>query len=875
MACVHLPIHYLCFMPAEPMQHFQWMHRDHRPKEVSWIRWIWRLFFLGVVSLMLWFIFLSFQDLPTFEDLENPNNKMASQVFAMDGSLLGRYYVENRVLVTYDQLSPNLVNALIATEDVRYHRHAGIDFKALGRVALKTVFLGQSSSGGGSTITQQLAKLLYSNRDFSGMGKIRRVLALVTTKMKEWITAVKLERSYTKEEILAMYLNHFNFVNGAYGIKAASEIYFGRGQDSLRIEEAATLVGMLQNPSLYNPVRRPELTLRRRNVVLGQMARQDFLSRAELDSLQAIPIDMSRFRKFSHDEGLAPYARMELRKEVMAILERPECRKSNGEVYDIWRDGLRIYSTIDTAVQMELEAAVRMHMPALQKKFWRVWKGMDPWKRRDPESTDIEMDMRMQTLQDQIGQMDRYVDIRARLFEPFVEEHGLKIGKLLLRDVDMSRMLHEKSKPGYLDELQELRLISAGMARDYRSIMKGQHWEALQEKWSAFQAETDRMLREKVKMVVFDYDSPRFEKDTLMSPLDSLKYHRMILQTGVVAIDPSNGQIRGWVGGVDYRFFQYDHVTSDRQVGSTFKPFVYATAVALQSISPCTKLLDNPQTIVPGEANFHLEKEWTPRNFDTYTGESLTLFDGLRKSKNTFSVYLMKQLGDTEPVRGLINNMGIDSSARTPNGRLRVPASPSICLGSADLSALEMTGAYATFANDGVYNKPVLVTRIEDAHGRVIYQDVPLERRALSSEANYVMVEMLKYATRGAGGFSGVKSEFGGKTGTTNFYADGWFIGITPNLVIGTWVGGEDRWIRFISPSDGQGSVLARPIFSEALKRLEQNNHPTFDPTRRFKAPAKVDIELDCAKYQSGSGEEIPGDAPDYFEDIFEEPMIE
>ncbi len=870
-----LSFHYLCGKSSKTMSGIHWMHRQHPPRQEHWMRWVWKAFFASIVLMMVWMVFLSFQDLPSFDDLENPNNKLASQVFAIDGALLGRYYVENRVPVTYDQLSPHLVNALIATEDIRFNSHSGIDFRALARVAFKTVFLGQSSSGGGSTITQQLAKLLYSNRDFSGMGKIEKTITLVVTKMKEWITAVKLERSYTKKEILAMYLNHFNFINGAYGIKAASEIYFGQSQDSLSVTEAATLVGMLQNPSLYNPARRAELTRKRRNVVINQMVRHDFLTRDEATVLKESPMDMARFKKFSHDEGLAPYARMELRKEVMRILDRPECRKSNGEKYDIWRDGLKIYSTIDTSVQLQLEASVAAHMPALQKKFWRVWRGMDPWTRRDPGTVDADIDLRQQTLADQIGQMDRYIGIRASLFEPFIEENGIKIGRLLLRDVDMTRMLREKKNPGYLKELQELKLISGEMVKDYTRIMKGPLWKELQKKWDNFQTATDNMLNAKVPMVVFDYGSPRFERDTLMSPLDSLKYHRMILQTGVVAIDPSNGQVRGWVGGVDYRFFQYDHVTSDRQVGSTFKPFVYATAVALQSISPCTRLLDNPQTIVPGEANFHLEKEWTPRNFDTYTGESLTLFDGLRKSKNTFSVYLMKQLGDTEPVRGLINNMGIDSSARTPTGRLRVPASPSICLGSADLSVLEMTGAYATFANDGVYNKPVLVNRIEDAHGRVIYQDVPLERRALSSEANHVMVEMLRYATRGAGGFSGVKSDFGGKTGTTNFYADGWFIGITPSLVIGTWVGGEDRWIRFFSPNDGQGSVLARPIFSEALKRLETYGSASFDPDRRFKSPGKISIELDCGKYQSATGDEIPGDSPDLYEDIFEEPVFE
>jgi penicillin-binding protein 1A len=846
------------------------MHRDSRPAEERVIQWLWRLFFIGLAAVGVWFVFLSFQDLPTFDDLENPSNKQASQVFAQDGATIGRYYIENRVPVRFEQLSPHLVDALIATEDIRFYRHSGIDFRALARVGFKTLVLGRSGSGGGSTITQQLAKLLYSDRDFSGMGKLRRTLALVTIKMKEWITAVKLERSYTKEEIIAMYLNHFNFINGAYGIKAASEIYFGTTQDSLAAEEAATLIGMLQNPSLHNPLRRPELTRKRRNVVLAQMVRYGRLPKSNLDSLQALPLDITRFSRFSHDEGLAPYFRMELRKEITRILDRPECRKPNGEKYDIYRDGLRIYTAIDTAIQRELEASVAQHMPALQQKFWRTWKNRDPWTHRDKDITDDDLELRRQVLQEQIRAMDRHQAIRANVLEPFIDENEIKIGRLMLRDLDIERMLREEKKAGYLKELQDRKIITGAMAGDYQSIMKGTLWVSLKKVWEAYQKEVEQMLRTPVPMVVFDYTASGFQKDTLMSPYDSLKYHRMMLQTGVIAIDPANGQVRGWVGGVDYRFFQYDHVTSARQVGSTFKPFVYATAVALQSISPCMMLYDQPQTIIPGEGNFNLIKEWTPRNFDEYTGDRMTLFEGLRKSKNTFSVYLMKQLGDTEPVRGLINNMGIDSSARLSNGSLRVPRQPSIALGSADLSVLEMTGAYATFANDGVYNKPVMVTRIEDAYGRVIFEELPLERRALSPEANYVMVEMLRNASRGAAGFGGVKSDFGGKTGTTNFYADGWYIGITPSLVIGVWVGGEDRWIRFTNPSDGQGSVLARPIFSEALRRLEQNPFANYRTADRFRTPAVINIQLDCRQYQQSGGEEVPYDHQDMFEDIFD-----
>lgn len=830
---------------------------------------MWLVLFLGILGTMFWFIILSRQDLPGFDQLENPSNKQASQVFDYSGATIGRYFVENRVPVMYDSLSPHLIAALVATEDTRFEHHSGIDFKALVRVLFKTVVLGQSSSGGGSTITQQLAKLLYSDRNFSNMGKFRKTLAIANIKFKEWITAVRLERSYTKEEILTMYLNHFNFINGAYGIRAASEVYFGKSQGELKLEEAATLVGMLKNPSLFNPFRRPEITLQRRNVVLGQMRKYGNLKREALDSLVQLPLGVRPSGKFSHDEGLAPYFRMELRKEVLRILDLPECRKPDGTRYDPFRDGLKIYTTIDTAVQVELEAAVMAHMPGLQSKFWRTWKNMDPWTYRSGElTTDLDLEMRQQVLDEQIRMMDRTQAVRATELEPFIDEHNLKVGNLMLRDIDIRRMLREDTAKTYLKDLYTRKIISQTMVDDYRDIMKGLHWDGLKKTWKSYLVALKKMLDTPVPMVVFDYNSAGFQKDTLMSPLDSIRYHRMILQTGVVAIEPQTGYVRGWVGGVDYRFFQYDHVTSARQVGSTFKPFVYATAVALQSISPCLRLTDLAQTIIPGEGNFRLEKPWTPKNFDEYTGEEMTLFDGLRKSKNTFSVYLMKQLGDTEPVRGLIHMMGIDSSMRMANGQLRIPKQPSICLGSADLSVLEMTGAYATFANDGVYNKPRVITRIEDANGKLIYQELPLERRALGSEANHVMVEMLRYAARGSAGFAGVKTDFGGKTGTTNLHADGWYIGITPKLVIGVWVGGEDRWIRFTNPSDGQGSVLARPIFSEALKRLESK--PMWEEAKqaRFKQPPNISIVLDCAQYRRADGEEVPYD-DDIYEDIF------
>lgn len=851
------------------MSRLQWLKEDDHPRARRFNRWSWRIFFAGILGVCVWFIYLSYQDLPTFEDLENPTNKHASQVFDRNGGTIGRYYVENRVPVAFDELSPNLVQALIAIEDIRYYRHSGIDFRALGRVIFKTVFLGQSGSGGGSTITQQLAKLLYSNRDFQGMGKVRKTLALITIKMKEWITAVKLERSYTKEEILSMYLNHFDFINGAHGIRAASEIYFSKSPSELNVEEAAMLVGMLQNPNMFNPLRRPELTRKRRDVVIGQMGRNRFITKQEQDSLTALPLDMTRFKRFSHDEGLAPYFRMELRKEIQRLLDLPECRKPNGERYDIFRDGLRIYTTLDTLLQSELEASVSRHMPGLQKKFWNVWRGRDPWTYRDRDITDADLSARKNALMRQVREMDRYQILRADLLEPFIAEHDISVGRFSLRDHDITRMLEEETSPGSLQNLLNARLITADMLADYRRIMKAGYWPELKSTWADFQKAVEEMLKTPYKMVIFDYHAPNFSKDTIMTPMDSLRYHRMILQTGAIAIDPTNGHILAWVGGVNYRFFQFDHVTSSRQVGSTFKPFVYATAVALQSISPCMKLQDNPQTIIPGEGNFGLIQEWTPKNFDEYTGASMTLFEGLRKSKNTFSVYLMKQLGDTEPVRGLIHNMGIDSSARLPNGQYRVPRQPSIALGAADLTVLEMTGAYGTFANDGVYNKPVMVTRIEDAYGRLIFQEVPLERRALSAESNFVMVEMLRQASRGAGGFGGIVSDFAGKTGTTNLHSDGWYIGVTPNLVVGVWVGGEDRWIRFTNPADGQGSVMARPIFSDFLRNVENNPLAPFDKSLKFRRPSAIRIQLDCAQYQQSYGEEVPFDDSDLYEDIF------
>ncbi|MCB0560124.1 MAG: penicillin-binding protein [Lewinellaceae bacterium] len=809
-------------------------------------RWMWYISMGGLGATLLAFLVLSFTNLPSVKQLENPKSEEASQIFAANGEVIGRYYTENRVPVSYSELSPNLVNALIATEDERYREHSGIDFTALGRVAIKTVLMGQKSSGGASTITQQLAKLLFTGQAATNIPE------RVIQKLKEWIIAVRLERRYTKEEIISMYLNKFNFINGAYGIKAASEIYFGKSQDSLSISEAAILVGMLKNPSLFNPLRRPDTVLQRRMVVLHQMQNNGMISQEQYDTLRQLPLGIN-FTRQTHVDGIAPYFRMELAKEIKKILDRKEYRKSDGSMYDIYRDGLRIYTTIDPAMQRLAEEVMVEHMAKVQNSFWKTWKVVkkDPWEYTSGSDNEVPVPIRKEALQDLVRRSDRYQGLRAKYLTDILDQIGQEAEGIIFHDDDreVERIVEDEEKGGVISKLVERRLITSKLAASYRQVQRSRHFDALKSKWHALQAEAEKVFNTKVEMRVFTYDTPSMEKDTAMTPLDSVKYLRMILQTGILAVDPVTGYVKVWVGGVNFKYFQYDHNQTSRQVGSTFKPFVYATAIAQQGFSPCYQVYDLPQTIAPGDGNFFLAKEWTPRNADgIYTGQLLTLKDGLRKSKNTVSVHLMKQLGDTEPVRGLVDQMGIDSSLRYPNGRYRVPKSPSICLGSTDLTNMEMTGAYTTFANNGIYNKPIYLLRIEDKNGRILYEEFPQEKVAINANANYVMVEMLKYAATGLGG---LKSEVGGKTGTTNDYVDGWFMGITPTLVVGTWVGGEDRWIRFRSLTYGQGAYMAKPFFREFLRKLEASEEYGYDAAARFhRPPGDIGIEMDCNEYR-------------------------
>ncbi len=829
--------------------------------------WIWYGAFGLVVGAILFFVILSFQGLPDFKQLENPDFELASQVIDIKSREIGRYYTQNRLPVAYDDLNPYLIDAVLATEDERFFSHSGVDFQALSRVAIGVITFN-TSKGGGSTLTQQLAKLLFDRPDFTEMGKMQKAWTLVMTKFKEWITAVKIERQYTKQEILSMYLNKFNFIYGAYGVSAASEIYFGKNQNELKIEEAATLIGMLKNPALFNPVRRPDTVMQRRMIVLNQMRRQNYISRDQYDSLKVLPLDISNFSKQSHVTGPAPYFRAELANWLKELFNQKEYRKPNGEKYNIYKDGLKVYTTIDLDMQNMAEEEMWKHMAKVQEKYNKVWAKKDPWTF---EADDVQKKIRKESLMHMVRSTGRYQAMRdARIglmLQKLNERHDL-----LLSDWDIDNVIQEDEKVGRIARLVKGKNITTSKGKIYKEMLADPIWPDFADAYKTFQKDIMAEMKKPVDMMVFEYNAAG-EKKANMSPLDSIKYHRRFMQVGSLAIDPKTGQVKAWVGGINNKYFQYDHTGASRQVGSTFKPFVYATAITLQGISPCFPVRDQPYTIAPGDGNFGVLEPWTPKNADgKYTGRSFTLFEALKDSRNTVSVFLMQQLGNVNVVRGLIHNMGIDSSLRRPDGEFRVPNQPSIALGAADLSVMEMTGAYSTFANNGVFVRPYFVTSIEDANGKVIYQAIKEEQVALPPKANAVMVDMLKYA--GSYAFPDFKSEIGGKTGTTNDYVDGWYMGITPSLVVGTWVGGEDPWIRFNTLADGQGAAMARPFFKAFLARLENSTSTDYDPNAKFEIPfGGLDIETDCAKYRSMQyGPALDHYSPD---EHFEEEFIE
>ena len=693
-------------------------------------------------------------DLPDFHELENPETNLATEIMSADNKILGKYFYENRTHVEYSDLSPDLINALIATEDERFFNHSGIDFIALIRV-VKGIITNNTSLGGGSTITQQLAKMFFSKKPSSRIDRVKQ-------KFKEWIIAVRIERQYSKEEIIAMYLNRFDFLNLAVGIKSASKIYFNKFPIDLTIQESATLVGMAKNPSLYNPLRRLEKTEKRRNVVLNQMVKNNYLSKDIRDSLIMLPLVLN-YKKADHNEGQATYFREQLRAFMTNWSKKREAK--TGEKYNIYKDGLKIYTTIDSKMQKYAEISVEEHIKKLQNEFYLHWDGFE----NAPYDTSW-----------RAGQIDTLI---------------------LLPAIKRSERYRKLKMPSF-DEDKVLEIFNTP-----------------------------------VPMSIFSWSG---RVDTVLSPLDSIKYYNYFLHSGLISIEPATGAIKAWVGGINHEQFKYDHVKEGkRQVGSTFKPFIYATAIDQFKYSPCFTV-PNVQVIFEKE-EWGLDEDYIPENANKKYGGEFTLTEGLAKSKNTVSAYLMKRVKPRKVIN-LARKMGIDSY---------LPAVPSLCLGTAEISLFEMTGAYSTFANEGMYVAPHFVSRIEDKNGIVLdrFASSPIE--ILSKEKNYIMVKLLEgVVNQGSGGRLrwkyGLTNQIGAKTGTTQNHSDGWFIGFVPNLVTGVWTGADNRSVRFRDLHLGQGAEMALPIWANYMKSLYSDNSLGVS-VKNFPFPENgVSVILDC-----------------------------
>jgi penicillin-binding protein 1A len=766
------------------------------------IKWFWILFTLPIVMVggliaLVW----AFADIPSFEELENPDSKLATQVIAEDGEILTTFHIENRSFVTFDELSQNLVNAAIATEDVRFHNHSGIDFKSLGRVAVKTLLGGDSSQGGGSTITQQLAKTLYPREDVSSRIPGVSILKMVWIKLKEWVTAVKLERSYTKDEIMNMYMNAIFFGSNAYGIKAASQTFFAKAPSELTVEEAATLVGMVNKPTRYNPALNPDKSLVRRNFVISQMEKAGFISKEMCDSIQQIPITLS-YQIQDHNAGLGPYFRDMLRRTMNAKEPKRSSyaqyedyvvdslqwadnafygwlnknTKADGSKYNLDKDGLRIYTTINYKMQKYAEEAVAEHLGKdLQKSFWRDLR----WKKNKPFSNDID--------------------------------------------------------PKMIDQLMK----QARRWSDRYRIMKAN---------GASEAQIRKSFTEPVKMRVFSWDKQGYV-DTLMTPDDSIKYYKSHLRAAFMAIEPHTGHIKAYVGGPNYRYFKYDNVRQGkRQVGSTIKPFLYTLAMQ-EGMTPCDKVVNVPQTFLVNDTT------WTPKSTDKdeWIGQTVTLKWGLTKSSNNISAYLMKQYGP-HAMADMMRKMGVGSY---------IDETYSLCVGSADISVYEMVAAYNTFPSKGVYVTPIFVTRIEDNMGNVIGEFNNTKREAIGEHTAYLMANLMQGVVNSGTGVRlrakyGLKGEIAGKTGTTNDQSDGWFIGYTPTLTAGVWVGAEDRQVHFESLALGGGSNMALPIWGLFMQKVLKDGTLGVSENDRF-VPSGVKLELNC----DGSDADAVGSAQD------------
>ena len=812
----------------------------------SYIKIMWIALFAALFAMIAVFVLISTTQLPDTSELENPKIELATQVLDHKDRPIGRYFKYNRKNITFEELNPNIVNALVATEDERYFDHTGIDIRSTIRAF---VYLGKK--GGASTITQQLAKQFFTKRS-------RNFVLRSWQKLKELVIATEFEKRYTKGEIMAMYLNKYDFLNESDGISAAANTYFGKDQSDITVDEAAVLVGMLKNPSFYNPARKPENSLRRRSVVMNQMVKNDYLSQEEYETLNKKPIDMSNFKRTIHYDGPAPYFRAELQKWVRNLLENENITKPDGTKYNIYTDGLVIKTTLDLDMQRHAEEALKVHMSKLQDKFFTRWKDKDIWTYKADEA---QIRSRKSVLNRKVRSTERFKKLRASYLSKIVTKISAEIEDVRLLDGDIFRLFAEDKKAGHLAKLVKQGDISKKQSIVYKEILASENWSILKKQWNALQSRSKKVFAKKIPMQVFAY-TPSGEKTVSMSPRDSIKYHMMHMQLGSMAVDPKTGYVKTWVGGVNHKYFQYDHIKSNRQVGSTFKPFIYTTAIANLAMSPCYEIQDIQYTIPANDSNFGLLESWHPENSDGFSKEYLTLKEGLKKSKNSVSVKLMMEIGNTELVRSLVSEFGIDKS--------KVPNSPSICLGSADLSVWDMTGAYTVYANNGTYTTPMFVTSIEDKNGIQIYSETSVQRKALNPKYNHAMVDMLKNASA-VSALSHIKSEVGGKTGTTNDYRDGWFMGITPELIVGTWVGGEEQFMRFRSISDGAGSKMARPFFAEFMKRVEADKNIDLDTEARFVVPDET-LELDCDKHRANryvEPEELPAEEDEFEEEDF------
>ena len=768
--------------------------------------------------------------LPTFDELENPKSNLASEIYSADQKILGTYFVQNRSNVKYEDLSPFLVDALVSTEDERYYWHSGVDLIGLARAI---ILMGKK--GGGSTVTQQLAKNLFETR--SGENRLRG--GALVQKPAEWIIATRLERNYTKEEIIAMYLNTVDFINGAVGIKSASKVYFNTSPDSLKIEQAAVFVGMLKNPALFNPRRRVELTQNRRNTVFGQMLRNDKITKEEMDSLSQIPLVLD-YQTADHNEGLATYFREHLRNELSQWCATHV--KPDGSHYDLYRDGLRIYTTIDSRLQTYAEKAVSDHIKEHQAKFWKDQAKNPKAPFRGITDAEIEsimlQSMRRSTRYNK--RLDQRQDIRERYRDYFVyrkdrNEYESEIAKLY-KELDRAERMGEQDD---YDELEK-RILKLRKKSEKLQPDLDRTWDYYQEIWKPFDDSLKLEFQQPVDMTIFSWNG---EIDTTLTPMDSIRYYKHFLQTGMMSMDPRTGFVRAWVGGINYKHFKYDNVKQgSRQVGSTFKPFVYALAMQ-EGWSPCEKVLNIPVTFE--KERWGLPQDWTPKNSDTkFENEEISLKKALANSVNTVTAYVMKKFGPQAVVE-LVRKMGITAP---------IDPYPAICLGTPSLSVYEMTAAHCTFTNKGVYTEPLIVTRIEDKSGNVLEEFVPQTHEVMSEETAYTMINLMEGVVKYG---SGVRLKYrykleppmAGKTGTTQNQSDGWFIGHTPDLVTGVWVGCEDRAAHFRTIVEGQGASMALPIWALYMKQVYEDKKLNISTGPFEKPEGEIKVELDCDKY--------------------------